>query len=262
MRNVVLNCDSVEGLKQIPDGTVELTVTSPPYGSLRTYGHGKGWDFEGTAKELYRVTCEGGVVCWNIGDQVIDGSETLEPFRQGLFFLECGFRMHDRMVYHKRNFSNPEKVRYHQVFEDVFVLSKGAPRTFNPIRDKVNKSFGETNWGVNSVTQRDGSKEWRKKNVSGEFGMRGNVWEGKTRAQEEGANVLPHPAMMPMWLARDLILSWSNKGDLVCDPFVGSGTVTELAKRLGRDYIGIDISNKYVKELIEPRLANISPLFA
>jgi site-specific DNA-methyltransferase (adenine-specific) len=249
--------------ERIEDELVHLVVTSPPYDNLRTYGHGASWDFEIAARQLYKKLVKGGVCCWIVGDAVVKGSETLTSFRQALFFVdEVGFRMHDRMIYHKTNFSHPERVRYHQVFEDVFVLSKGVPRVFNPIMDKENVTAGWVgNLGRNTFTERNGSKSQRSKKVCKEFGMRGNVWTGKTRGQEDMCETMPHPAMMPKWLARDLILSWSNKGDTVLDPFVGSGTVTTMAKRLERVPIGMDISPEYVN-LAQTSLENINPLFS
>jgi site-specific DNA-methyltransferase (adenine-specific) len=243
--------DSVERLLEIPSGSIHLVVTSPPYDDLRSYGReAVEWNFEGTARQLYRVLCDGGVLCWNVNDSVEDGSETLTSCEQKIFFRrQCGFRIHDTMIYEKLNFSHPEKTRYHQVFEYVFVLSKGAPRTFNPIKDKKNATAGCVgNLGVNTFTERDGSKSERSKKVTAEYGMRHNVWKGKTRGQEDMCEVMKHPAPMPKWLARDLILSWSNPGDVVLDPFLGSGTVAQMANAHGRHAIGIDKSTEYLLE--------------
>jgi site-specific DNA-methyltransferase (adenine-specific) len=238
----------VSGLRELPDGSVQLAVTSPPYDQLRTYG-GHAWDFEGTARELYRVLCAGGVLCWNIGDEVVNGSETLTSAKQKIHLAEvCGFRVHDTMIYEKLNFSHPERVRYHQVFEYVFVMSKGQPRCFNPIKDKKNSTAGCVgNLGVNTFTERDGSKSERSKKLTAEYGMRGNVWKGKTRGQEDMCERLHHPAMMPKWLARDLILSWSNPGDLVADPFAGSGTTGREAIANGRRAWLNDVNAEYLK---------------
>lgn len=190
----------------------------------------------------------GGVVCWNVGDQVVDGSETLTSFRQAIYFVDtCGFLMHDTMIYHKRNFSHPEQTRYHQMFEYVFVLSKGKPKCFNPIIDKKNSTAGCVgNLGVNTFTNRDGTKSVRAKRITAAYGMRGNVWNGKTRGQEEVCEKLPHPAMMPKWLAHDLIVSWSNRGDTVLDPFAGSGTTGTAALELGRKAILIELNPDYI----------------
>ena len=261
--NLVLRGDSAKMLQVIAPGCVHLIVTSPPYDKLRTYKNGVKWDFEGTAKQMFRVLCDGGVICWNVGDSVVNGSETLTAFRQALCFVDTlGLRMHDTMIWKKSNFAHPEKVRYHQLFEYVFVLSKGAPRVFNPIKDKVNATAGAIgNLGVNTFTEADGTKSVRSKKVTAELGMRGNVWEGNTRGQEDMCQELEHPAMMPRWLARDLIKSWSNPGDMVCDPFAGSGTTGQEAKKLGRQYILIDKEPEYV-EMIESSLAPSGPLFA
>lgn len=243
------NQDSVEALRSLPDWSVQLVVTSPPYGALRSYG-GHSWDFEGTARELYRVLCDGGIVCWNVGDECVDGSETLTSFNQAIHFKEtCGFRVHDTMIYHKHSFSHPEQVRYHSVFEYVFVLSKGKPRCFNPIKDKPNATAGRPALGLNTFSRPDGSRHVRatQGGVSEEFGMRGNVWKGKTRGQEEVCEAKAHPAMMPKWLARDLILSWSNPGDLVADPFAGSGTTGREAIANGRRAWLNEIEPSYIR---------------
>lgn len=237
----ILCGDCVEQIRTLPDASVHCCVTSPPYDDLRDYnGHNK-WDFGGVALELFRVLAPGGIVCWNIADQVVRGSETLTGFRQAIYFVDAaGFRMHARQIYHKTNFSNPSRNRYHRMFEDVFILSKGAPRTFNPIKDKRNIWAGSGTFGKNTIRERDGSMSERKRNVITAFGMRGNVWTGKTRGQEEMCNALPRPSMMPKWLARDLILSWSNPADTVLDPFGGSGTTGKMALLHGRRVILID----------------------
>lgn len=250
----IIQGDSLEKLRELPNDSVDLIVTSPPYDDLRSYG-GHSWDFEGIALELYRVTKQGGIVCWNVGDSVVDGSETLTSAKQKIFFREqCGFRIHDTMIYEKLNFSHPERTRYHQIFEYVFIVSKGEPATFNPLRDKKNATTAGCvgNLGINSFTERDGSKSERPKKVTAEFGMRTNVWRGKTRGQEEMCETMAHPALMPKWLARDLVLSWSNVGDLILDPFAGSGTTGMVALELGRKAILIELNPDYV-QLINQR---------
>lgn len=244
--NQIHNVDCLAGMKDIPDNTIDLTITSPPYDGLRTY---KGYEFEfkSAALELYRITKPGGVLVWVIGDETINGSESITSSNQKIFFkLGCGFNIHDTMIYQKKNFSHPEKSRYHQVFEYMFVLSKGKPKTFNPLKDRKNLTGGKIgNLGENTFTQKDGSKSVRKKKVNTEYGMRHNVWLGNTRGQEEMCVKLEHPAMMPKWIVRDHILSWSNEGDLIFDPMCGSGTTCQIAKELNRNFLGMDISKEY-----------------
>lgn len=262
-RCIVGSCLDV--LPTLESGSVQLGVTSPPYDLLRTYGGIKPFtwaDFEIVARELYRVLCDGGVLCWNVGDSVVDGSETLTSAKQKIFFRElCGFRVHDTMIYEKLNFGHPEKTRYHQLFEYVFILSKGAPRCFNPLKDKPNTWAGTGTWGKNTVREASGEMTERKRNLVTELGMRGNVWRGKTSGQERGAIGSDHPALMPHWLARDLIQSWSNPGDVVLDPFFGSGTTGKAAELLGRKWIGIELNSAYEK-LSRARTAQQGMVFA
>lgn len=241
--NKTYNEDCLLTIARMEDNSVDLTVTSPPYDKQRMY-NGFVFDFERTAQGLYRVTKEGGVVVWIVNDSTVDGSESLTTCKQKIFFREeCGFNIHDTMIWNKPNFSNPSKNRYHQTFEYMFILSKGKPKTFNPIKDKKNKYL--TCLGKNSFRQTDGTMSERKKNVGSEFGMRTNVWQGNTRGQEEMCVALEHPAMMPKWIARDHIITWSNEGDLVYDPFSGSGTVTTEAHLLNRKWIASEISGEY-----------------
>ena len=249
------NAGVLDGLAQLPDESVQCCVTSPPYDDLRLY-NGYTWDFAATAKELYRVLVPGGVLCWNVNDSVVDGSETLTSCKQKIFFREqCGFRIHDTMIYEKCGSSKPEKTRYQQVFEYVFILSKGRPRVFNPIVDKANKRAGlPGSYGIRTIRERDGTMTPKNRETVKPFSMRGNVWRGKTAGQETVCTKIEHPAVMPLWLAKDLIRSWSNEGDMILDPLAGSCTTLAAAKSLGRRGIGIELSAEYCQIAVDTRL--------
>lgn len=198
--------DCLELMKQMPDECIDLTVTSPPYDNLRTY-KGFSWDFENIAKEIFRITKKGGVVVWIVADATINGSETGTSFRQALFFKEIGFNLHDTMIWEKPTFTATGSlaVRYGSVFEYMFVLSKGKLKTFNPIKDKKNKTFGRKKTGT--IRQIDGS--FRPKSSLGketqEYGQRFNVWH---IAQEmSNKKRTGHPAQFPEQLANDHIIS-------------------------------------------------------
>lgn len=249
---VVHRGNATEVLKSMESESIDLTVTSPPYDDLRTYGTSNldwNWDtFSAIAEQLGRVTKDGGVIVWNIGDQTVNGSETGNSFRQALHFVDhVGLRLHDTMIWQKSNFSNPSSNRYHQVFEYVFILSKGKPKTFNPIKDRPNVYAGKQgSFGKNTVTQRDGSKKTRTRKVNTEFGMRHNVWITPTAGQDQSAKKWRHPAMFSEQFARDHITSWSNVGDTVLDPFMGSGTTAVAAIREERSWIGIEQNPEYI----------------
>ena len=255
--NTCILGDAQEVLKTFPDNCIQLCLTSPPYDSLRSYENSLDWNFDifkNVANELYRVTKEGGVVVWVIGDSTIDGNETGTSFKQALYFKEIGYSLLDTMIYQKKNFSHPSKNRYHQVFEYMFVFSKGKLKTFNPIKDRVNISSGKIgSLGTNTFTNKDGSKSTRRKKVVNEYGMRHNVWKMNTVGQEQMCKELCHPAMFPMKLAEDHIISWSNENDIILDPFAGSGTTLIAAKKLNRQFIGIEKVTEYYN-IINERL--------
>jgi site-specific DNA-methyltransferase (adenine-specific) len=180
-----------------------------------------------------------------VGDATVDGSETLTSMRQAIHFKDvCGLNVHDTMIYEKVNFANPSTNRYHQMWEYVFVLSKGSPKTFHPIQDKKNL-YPNGPWGANTFRKANGKMDNRKIKPAQEMGMRGNVWFGNTAAQEAICQSNEHPAMMPGWLAADHIMSWSNPRDVVLDPFNGSGTTSKAAKELNRQWIAIEINEAY-----------------
>jgi len=247
--------DALTVLPTLEAGSVQMGLTSPPYDALRTYGGIKPFtqnDFEIVARQIYRVLCEGGVLCWIVGDSMVDGSETLTSAKQKIFFRElCGLRVHDTMFYEKANPGNPSDAqgRYNQCVEYIFILSKGKPRAFNPIKDKPNVSFDKMRFGKKARKDSQGVTDgyFSDRRPAAEFGLRSNCWRGKTSAQESVCVAQDHPATMPFWLARDLIQSWSNPGDLVLDPFFGSGTTGKAAELLGRKWLGIELNPAYAK---------------
>jgi site-specific DNA-methyltransferase (adenine-specific) len=245
MKVNLMQGDCLERMKAMDDCVIDLTVTSPPYDNLRTYNQDDwSWgenDWQPIIKELYRVTSEGGVVVWVVGDATVNGSETGSSFRQALWAMECGFRLHDTMIYAKPNFSavGALKARYAPVFEYMFVWSKGKPKAFNPIKDRICKTAGKSKSGT--IRQKDGSTK-RMSNegwVQPEYGQRYNIWEINPQS------VKGHPAPFPVSLAHDHIISWSNEGDTVLDPFMGSGTTGVSAVNTHRNFVGIEIDSEY-----------------
>lgn len=246
------NCTLYQGdcakvLLTLEAGSIDLTVTSPPYDNLRKY-NGYTFDFEAIATQLWRVTKPGGVVVWVVADATINGSETGTSFRQALYFMGLGFNLHDTMIYEKNGFRYPFPNRYHQVFEFMFVFCKGNLHMFNPICDRV------TQWGDDrqywSKREQDGTITFRdgKRIVQGSLAKRFNIWKysnGKYNTSTDDASN-NHPAIFPESLARDHIVSWSNPGDVVLDPMMGSGTTGKMAVLTQRRFIGIDISSEYV----------------
>jgi site-specific DNA-methyltransferase (adenine-specific) len=221
------NC--VDTMQRFNDEVIDLTVTSPPYDNLREY-NGYVFDFPAIAKELYRVTKKNGLLVWIIGDATIDGSETGSSFRQALHFIDLGFKLHDTMIYEKNSPAYPANKdgnRYTQIFEYMFVFAKGdVPKQL--ICDKPNKWAGHKDFSG------------KQKNPTPDFSPRNNIWKYTT-----SFNGVKHPAPFPELLAQDHIVSWSNPGDVVYDPFMGSGTTAKMALLNGRKYVGSEISSEY-----------------
>mgnify|MGYP000098933263 FL=1 len=246
MINQVIHGDCLEVMKTLEDNSIDLTVTSPPYDNLRTY-NGYTFDFEGIARELFRVTKQGGVVVWVVGDATINGSETGTSFKQALYFKEIGFNLHDTMIWEKSSFNHdPRRGRYKQFFEFMFVLTKGKPKTYNEIKDMPIKNAGKmvkSSKRLPNGTIRDYGYI-----KMGDFQARSNIWKVNQQTKSNG-----HPAIFPEKLAEDHILSWSNEGDTILDPMAGSGTTLKMAKKNNRNYIGIEISQEYI-DIINKRL--------
>lgn len=255
--------DCIEMLTRVDDSVVDLVVTSCPYDNIRSYkGYNNSFKFEPIAIELTRVLKPGGMIVWVVNDQYIDGSRSLTSFKQCLYFKEqCGLNVHDVMIYQKSGFNFPANNRYHQVHEYMLCLSKGKPKTFNPLNDRKNVYPGQKahgrHRGHDENDYKDMSKIVKAKPI-GEYGKRYNVWYYKVG----GGNVTKdkfayqHPAIFPEELAKDHILSWSNPGDLILDPMAGSGTVPKMAKLTNRNFLGIEINPEYY-EIANRRIQSI-----
>ncbi len=252
--NKIYNENCLDTMAKMDDNFIDLTVTSPPYDNLRTYNDNidETWGeavWKPIIKELYRVTKEGGVVVWVVGDATINGSETGTSFRQALYAMECGFNLHDTMVYAKNNPTPLSHNRYEQQFEYMFVFSKGRPITFNPLKVRSFNAGKSYSWDRTNDHGDNSAKRSRKEiTVTKESKQKFNIW-----FMNVANSVFTNSAPFPEKLARDHVYSWSNEGDIVYDPFMGSGTTAKMAHLQKRKWIGSEISKEYV-ELAYKRL--------
>lgn len=244
MSITLMQGDCLERMKEIPDCSIDLTVTSPPYDNLRTYnGNISQWNFEkfkAIAEQLYRIAKDGGVVVWVVADATKNYSESGTSFRQALHFMDCGFNLFDTMIWVKDGGGAVgSQLGYTQNFEYMFVFSKGKPKATNIIKDKPNQFFGmiKRNSGRRKAS---GERKDENPRCVNKFSRRNNWWYIPV-----GVNTTNHPAVFPSDLARDHILSWSNEGDTVLDPFMGSGTTGIACKQTDRNFIGIELDPDY-----------------
>ena len=264
--NYLHNENCLDTMARMEDNFLDLTVTSPPYDDVRTY---KGFTLplNDIAKELYRVTKEGGVVVWVVNDKTKNYCESLTSFKTAILFVEeAGFNLHDTMIY-KRTCAFPDVVRYYQDFEYMFVFTKGKPKTVNLLRQPKTEGTlkrQKNRTGVGGERQTDGSLK-RIDNTNGferkerarkdDTRVKSNVWELPRGNQNSTKDKIAfkHPAIFPEQLANDHIISWSNKGDLVYDCFMGSGTTAKMAILNKRKWIGSEMSSEYC-EIVHERL--------
>lgn len=242
------NC--VETLQRIDDGLIDLTITSPPYDDLREY-NGYHLSIRDIADLLYKKTADGGVVVWVVGDRTVNGSESLTSFQHAFWFRDAGFRVHDTMIYHKNNpIPSDCGKRYRQCFEYMFCFSKGQPKTFNPMmqpikQEKAFKSFRITKVGRNDLAHDHIAPKERKVNNIFSYNV------GTSSSKDKIA--FEHPAIFPERLVEDQINTWTNKGDVVYDCFMGSGTTAKIAENMERRWFGSEISGEYIR-IAEERL--------
>ena len=252
--NTIYNENCLKTMSKIRNSFIDLAIASPPYDNARKYGGNRFNEFNKIADELYRITKKGGVVVWIVSDQTKDGDESGTSFTHALHFKKIGFNLFDTMIYLKppRGACGNNKT-YWQTFEYMFVLSKGTPKTINLLLDRKNKDSRDGDNGTKRLY--DGSLKKLKRGGYGKKGRRTNVWEykiGNGHSATDGI-AYEHPAIFPEKLAKDHILSWSNKGDVIYDPFMGSGTTAKMCILNNRKYIGSELNKDYC-DIIQRRL--------
>lgn len=254
--NQIIEGNCVEIMKKMAENSIDLTVTSPPYDDLRNY-KGFVFPFEAIAKELFRITKQGGIVVWVVNDATIEGSETGTSFKQALFFKEIGFNLHDTMIFRKKNpIPQIYRKRYNNEFEFMFVFSKGGVKTHNPLMvDCMHAGLALNGTTYKNYSKNEQVREKLAKPVKDKK-IKGNIWEYVVGKKQEDQEAKGHPAPFPCELVRDHIKSWTNQGDIVFDPMCGSGTTPRVACEMGRKYIGIDISLDYC-EIARERIKTI-----
>ena len=245
----LLHGDCIEKMTEIPDGSVDITVTSPPYDNLRTYEGTLEWNediWKQVLEQLYRVTKQGGVVVWVVGDATINGSETGTSFKQALYAKEIGFNLHDTMIFRKKNpIPQIYRKRYNNEFEYMFVFSKGVVKTHNPIMVDCLHAGLQLNGSTYKNFSKTVQNREKMANTVKNQKVRGNIWEYVVGKNAEDQEAKGHPAPFPCQLATDHILSWSNEGDTVLDPFMGSGTTGVACLNTNRSFIGIEKNLSY-----------------
>ena len=264
-KNYNENC--IDTMLKIEDESVDLIITSPPYDDLRTYNdnikgnctsfNGYSFPFENIANELKRILKPGGVIIWVVGDATNKGSETGTSFRQALYFKEIGLNLYDTMIYQKTGTPFPQKTRYNQVFEYMFVFSKGKPKTFNPIMKK-NATAGAVRHSRKFRNQNGEMIPSFNGKAVNEYGIENNICIIKNGMNKSTKDefAFQHPAIFPEELVVKHILTWTEINDVIYDPFMGSGTTAKCSIQTERNWIGSEMDKNYCN-IIEKRILNL-----
>jgi DNA modification methylase len=240
--NEIYCMDCTEGMKKLPDNSIDLVVTSPPYDNLRNY-NGYKFHLEQIAEQLFRIIKKGGIVVWVVGDKIKNGNKSLTSFKQAIHFQNIGFNVHDVMIYRKKNTPFMRSNAYTNCFEFMYVFAKGKPNTFNPLKTKTIRNGREklaVNKGPDGVNKKVWGELKKEKTLT-------NIWDYAVGLHGSTSDKIAfkHTAIFPEKLAVDHILSWTNEGDIVFDPMCGSGTTCKMAAVNNRAFIGMDISEEY-----------------
>lgn len=274
-KNRILLGDCEVVLKNIPDNSVDLIFTSPPYADQRknTYGGVRpdeyvDW-FLPKTKEFLRVLKPTGTFVLNIKERVVNGERHTYVIELILGLRKQGWLWTEEFIWHKKN-SYPGKWpnRFRDNWERLLQFNKN--KKFNMYQEAVMIPVGD--WAKdrlanlsNTDMQRDESK------VGSGFGKNISNWVGRDKVYPNNVLHLAtecanknHSAVFPMELPTWFIKLFTEPGDLVLDPFVGSGTTVVAAVQLGRDYLGIDTELEYVEmskqrvldtQILLPRIA-------
>ena len=232
------------------DESIHLTLFSPPYDEIRDYTDGNKFDSNKLSSSLYKKTIDGGVVVVIIGDQAKDFKKSLTSFRLCLDWCDkFKWNLFECCIYERHGRPGAAwSSRFRLDHEYILIFYKGQrPRSFSKKHMYIKTKYAGLKFH-GSERQKDGSLvTMNKPSFVPDTKCKGTVWKYSPSSSEVGNIKLQHPATFPDALARDIIKTFTNKGDIVLDPTCGSGTTCVMSIREDRKYLGFDISEEYIK---------------
>lgn len=253
--NNVYNGDCVELMKGIPDKSIDLVVTSPPYDKLRDYKGKLSFNLNETGKEIYRILKDGGIAVVVIQDQTKNFAKSLTSFKTIIDWCDnIGFKLFETVIYRKHGTEGAWwKKRFRVDHEYMPIFLKGSkPKYFNKDPLKIPSKHGGkmmTGSGVRKTSGETLKTVTRKINKTK---CRGTIWD-YLMAGDKNPLKRKHPAVFPDKIPYDFINCFCSEDGVVLDPFAGSGSTLVMAKKLKRNFIGFEIEKEYC-ELAQERL--------
>ena len=251
--------DCLDVMGSLPDSSIDLVVTSPPYADARahTYGGVKPADyvdwFAPRAEQIYRILKPTGSFVLNIKEKAVEGERSMYVLDLIAHLKrEIGFRWVEEYVWHKTTcMPGKWKYRFRDAWERLLHFSKSKDIKMNqqdvmqPVRDWTQQRL--TNMSNKDLSRRESS-------TNPKAGRRISAWVGRDKVYPSNVLHMPpvchntgHSAAFPDWLPDFFIKLFTDRGDVVLDPFSGSGTTFRVAQSLGRVGVGIEIVEEYVK---------------
>lgn len=255
---IFYNSDCLDLLKTLPNNSVDLIITSPPYADQRakTYGGIKPdkyveW-FTPISKELLRVLKPTGTFILNIKEKVVNGERHTYVIELIIEMRKHGWLWTEEFIWNKKNcFPGKWPNRFRDSWERLLQFNKN--KNFNMYQDKVMVPMGD--WAktrLKNLSETDKKRDNSK--VGSGFGKNVSSWVGRDMAYPTNVISLAtetgnksHSAVFPKSLPEWFIKLFTKQGDVVLDPFLGSGTTSLVAGELGRNSIGIEILPEYYK---------------
>lgn len=253
--NEVYCGDCVKLMKLLPDSTIDLVVTSPPYDKIRDYNGSIHFDLHKTGQEIFRVLKSGGIAVMVIQDQTKNFGKSLTSFKTIIDWCDnIGFKLFETIIYRKNGSEGvwwTKRFRVDHEYMPIFLKGK-KPQYFNKEPLKIpSKHGGKVMTGsgsrkTNGETQKTVTRAINFKKC------RGTIWN-YLMAGDKNPLKRKHPAVFPDKIPYDFIQCFCPEEGIVLDPFAGSGSTLVMAKKLRRSFIGFDIVPEYC-ELARERL--------
>ena len=247
----LLHGDCLEKMQDLEDNSVDAYITSPPYATQRKYNGAKSSDYidfiSPIMLEAKRTLSDTGSIFFNIKEHCVNGQRDLYVYKMIIHFVEVlGFRLVDEFIWNKTNpFPTGAKTRLKDGFERVFHLTTSDLHNFYPDAVKVKSTSKwlksekrRKNKNDHNVT--NGSGMDMQKRIATDMVRPSNVITGTSSNSNIG-----HPAAFPVYFAEFFIKLASKEGDTIGDMFMGSGTTGIACRNLNRNFIGIELEEKY-----------------
>jgi len=259
--NEVHNIEALEGLKKLPDNSIDLMVASPPYDKMRDY-NGFKIDLSVIGKELFRVMKEGGIVVMVMQDQTKNFGKSLTTFKTAIDWCDnAGFKLFESLIYRKYGAEGAWWTKRFRVdHEYMLVFLKGVkPQYFNKEPLKIPSKHGGKTMTGGGTRLTNGVRIKTRAIKINLMKCRGTIWKYMTAG--DGTRLKhKHPATYPDKLPYDFIQCFCPPEGIVLDIFMGSGTTALASISLKRKFLGFDISKDYV-ELARKRIKEESDIY-